>query len=301
MNGGTPGFTYEWSNGADSAINNNLSAGSYVITVTDAYNCKVTEEFIINQPDQLQSINSVYDVKCFGNNDGSINVNVSGGTPDYTYYWEHTSENTNILNNLTAGTYYLTISDANLCSVYDTFLISQPNELIINSEKHDITCMEKQDGQIAISVQGGIQPYSYLWNTGNTNDTVLYQLGEGNYSVSIKDANNCEVQEAFTIYGTDESCLKIPSVFTPNNDNYNDKCEIKGAELFDNIDIKVFNRWGDIVFEFNGKGTEYNDPANQWNGTFKNSGKIINLTTFVYIIYLSGKEEPYNGTVTIVK
>ncbi len=300
MTGGTPNFTYQWTNGETTSLNENLISGIYIVTVTDAYNCVVTEEFTLTQPSELISVNNIYDIKCNGETDGNITVNVSGGTPSYNYSWEHTSNNTNILNNIGAGTYYLNILDSNLCSLKDTFILTEPSALNIDYATIDVTCKERQNGEIALSINGGVSPYNLLWSN-NLTDSILHNLQANTYSVTITDLNNCTKTESIVINGSTESCLKIPSVFTPNNDGVNDYWEIQGCDFFETISIKIFNRWGDVVFSFDGKSIDYSDKNNQWDGSFKNSGKAIDLSSFVYVIYLNGEQENYNGTVTIVE
>ncbi len=301
MNGGTPEFNYIWTNNNDSAINPNLTAGTYSVTVTDAYNCNVIGEYTLVEPAELTNISNIYDVKCNGGNDGKISVNVTGGTGNYNYFWENTSDNVNTLNNIEAGMYYVEITDDNLCSLKDTFLIKEPRAITFDYASVDITCSEKNDGSIAVSINGGVKPYTLNWDNVNIADSLLYNLSANTYTLTLTDANNCTKEISIDINPSTESCLKIPTVFTPNGDGINDYWQIKGVSLFETISINVFNRWGDIVFKFDGKAYEYSDEANQWDGTYQNSGKVIDLSSFVYIIYLSGEDEPYQGTVTIVK
>ncbi|HPX74942.1 MAG TPA: gliding motility-associated C-terminal domain-containing protein, partial [Bacteroidales bacterium] len=92
--------------------------------------------------------------------------------------------------------------------------------------------------------------------------------------------------------------LIIPNVLTPNNDGYNDTWRIQGIQAFEIIEIYIFNRWGDEVFTYQGSGFDYNDPAKQWDGTFK--GKLLPFGTYVYILILDN-ETSYKGTVTIIR
>ena len=301
MNGGTPEFTYYWSDQNDSAINPNLTAGTYYVTVTDAYNCDVYGEYTLIEPEKLKSTKSVYNVKCNGGSDGSITVNVTGGTNGYTYTWNNTSDNVSTLNNIEAGKYILNVTDANLCSLKDTFFIKEPRAISIDYVSVDVSCSERNDGSIAVSVDGGVKPYSLSWDNLTVTDSILKYLKPNVYTLTLTDSNNCEKSITIDVNASTESCLKIPTVFTPNADGINDKWKIKGCEWFDNISISVFNRWGDLVFNYNGTGSGYSDATNQWDGTYKNSGEVIDLSSFVYIIYLSGEDEPYQGTVTIVR
>jgi gliding motility-associated-like protein len=92
--------------------------------------------------------------------------------------------------------------------------------------------------------------------------------------------------------------LLIPDVLTPNSDGYNDRWRIQGIQAFDNVEIIIFDRWGDEVFIFTGNGTEYHDPSNQWDGTHK--GKELPFGTYVYLLVID-QTESYKGTVTIIR
>jgi len=88
-------------------------------------------------------------------------------------------------------------------------------------------------------------------------------------------------------------------LFTPNNDNKNDRFEIKGIEAYSHVKIEIYNRWSDKLFEFEGSGIDYLDASKQWNGTYK--GKDLPMGTYLYIINVFNGEEPYTGTVSIVR
>ncbi len=92
--------------------------------------------------------------------------------------------------------------------------------------------------------------------------------------------------------------LIIPDVLTPNNDGYNDTWRIQGIQAYEKIEIYIFNRWGDEVFTYSGSGFDYNDPAKQWDGTFK--GKLLPFGTYVYVLILND-ETSYKSTVTIIR
>jgi len=300
MDGGAPDFVYEWNNGADTAILTNIGAGVYRVTVTDAFNCKVSGEYTIIEPAEITYISDIYNLKCYGDNNGRVSLNVSGGTPPYSYYWEGFSDNTPEINNLTAGSYNVNIVDNNSCSKKDTFTITQPEELILDAVINDASCKHRENGSIAVKATGGTKPYNFSWQAINSNDSVLINIAAGSYSLTVTDSNSCIAKENYEVNYTNESCIFIPSVFTPNGDNVNDTWEIRGVDLYEHVTINVFNRWGDIVFSFDGKGSEYLSKDNQWDGSFKSKGTVP-LTTFVYVVDFHEDDEIYKGTVTIVR
>ncbi|MEZ4893192.1 MAG: SprB repeat-containing protein [Saprospiraceae bacterium] len=85
VSGGTSPYTYNWSNGATTQDIDNLSAGTYTVTVTDANDCSATISATVTQPLELELSTTKVDVSCYGGSDGSIDLSVSGGTSPYTY------------------------------------------------------------------------------------------------------------------------------------------------------------------------------------------------------------------------
>ena len=156
-------------------------------------------------------------------------------------------------------------------------------------------------GNIDITVTGGdsIDTYTYLWASNTyipdeqkTNED-LTSLGAGTYWVTVTDVHNCLATDSFTI----EIPLIIPTLITPNDDKHNDTWNITNIDSYKNVHIEVFNRWGNVLFTFDGSGLEYKDTDNQWNGTYK--GKKLPMGSYVYILSLNKDQETYNGVVTI--
>ena len=129
MTGGQAPFIYTWSNSATTQDLSGIGAGNYSVTVTDVNGCTATTSATVTQPTQLQ-ISSVNpsDISCFGAFNGSIDLTVSGGTPTYTYIWSdgHTDED---ITGLGPGMFYVTVTDANGCSVVDSATIVEPTQL----------------------------------------------------------------------------------------------------------------------------------------------------------------------------
>ena len=189
--GGTPSYTYNWlPSGGTSATATGLTAGTYTVTVTDANNCKATATVVITQPTLLTASTQGVNVKCFGGNDGSATVTALGGTPSYTYNWLPSGGTSATATGLTAGTYTVTVTDANNCKATATVVITQPNVLEANTSTVDVTCNGGKDGSISVLPSGGTIPYTYKWNTGATTQ-VITALPAGTYSVIVTDANGC--------------------------------------------------------------------------------------------------------------
>ena len=124
--GGAGDYTYRWSTGATTRTITGLATGSYSVTVTDANDCSITRNFTITEPAALTATTSQTDVTTNGGSNGSATIMVSGGTPDYTYAWSPNVSTTATASNLSAGTYSVTATDANGCTITRSFTIAQP-------------------------------------------------------------------------------------------------------------------------------------------------------------------------------
>ncbi|WP_170878379.1 Ig-like domain-containing protein [Daejeonella lutea] len=203
--GGTGAYTYSWTGGITATTEDltNLAAGSYTVIVTDANNCSATATITITQPAAALTLSSTQvDVLCFGASTGSINLTATGGTGAYTYSWTGgTIATTEDLTNLAAGTYMVTVTDANNCSATATITITQPAAaLSVTSTKSDVLCFGASTGSINLTASGGTGPYTYSWTGGITATTEdLTNLSAGSYTVSVTDANNCSATATITI------------------------------------------------------------------------------------------------------
>ena len=188
--GGTPGYTYAWSNNSTIQDPLNLIAGTYTVVATDANGCIDTTSVIITQPQSGLSLSSTQvNVLCFGNNTGAINLTVAGGTAPYTYAW---SNNTTAQDpsNLIAGVYTVTVTDANGCTATLSITITQPATAVsISTTVQNILCLNGT-GSINSSPAGGVSPYTYSWSNQATTQNIT-NLQAGNYTVTVTDANGC--------------------------------------------------------------------------------------------------------------
>jgi len=196
VSGSVPPYTYLWSNEEETQNIDNLSAGTYHVTVTDDLGCTATETIIINEP-QVLEIDYIYiDVSCHGGNDGGIDISVTGGTTPYSYYWSNGSESEDQAV-LEAYVYSVFVFDGNNCSEIETVVINEPEQL---SAEFDITntCYNTDDGAISITVSGGTPPYTYLWSNDAT-DHNISGLFADTYFVTVTDYNGCSAIFSATV------------------------------------------------------------------------------------------------------
>lgn len=196
--GGTGPFTYTW-NTIPVTIGNtivNEPTGSYTVTVTDANGCVETADVTISQPAEAIAISTINqeDINCYGESNGSISVDASGGTGPYTYSWNTIPPTSGpLLENVGAGSYTVTVTDANNCVSSGNFILTQPDELLISATNvQHVLCSGAETGQVTASVSGGVPNYTYSWNDpANQITATATDLAAGTYVVTVTDENNC--------------------------------------------------------------------------------------------------------------
>ncbi|WP_299149594.1 Ig-like domain-containing protein, partial [uncultured Dokdonia sp.] len=199
--GGTPPYEFEWSNGATTEDISGLTAGSYTVVVTDSFGCELEATAVVSGPAMAVSIapdTVITDVSCFDGNEGAINITPQGGTAPYTYIWSN-GATTQDISNLEAGSYTVTVKDSRQCEAEATFTVEQPTAALAESASiTNVLCNGDSTGVVQLTITGGTPPYSYEWSDGSTFAT-LEDVAAGSYSVTVTDANDCELQESYTI------------------------------------------------------------------------------------------------------
>lgn len=215
VSGGFEPYTFEWNwNGSphSSLEDPNISGpGTYALTVTDFLGCSAVYEVIVTEPAELLASATSDPVLCAGGTSGSIQLDVSGGTPGYTYDWNYNGPGGGDPQNpsgLPAGMYTVTVTDLNGCTAVTTVEVTEPTAPIeVTMTSTDITCHGENDGVITLITTGGTGSYSYAWNNQPAD---LNYVPPGSYSVTVTDANGCSDEGSVTIAEPDE----ISSEFT---------------------------------------------------------------------------------------
>jgi hypothetical protein len=218
--GGCSPYTFQWfRNGLPYATTEdltNIPFGSYQVIVTDANGCQRTLfPVTMTQPSQyVHSISSPtyasgHNISCFGATDGSIDLTVSGSTPPYTYIWSN-GATTQDLSNVGAGTYTVTVSDANGCSFTRTITLTQPDGLVLSTCPNQNVVFgyyPENVARITTNLSGGVGPYYFLWSTGETTDKItVAPTGTTTYTVTVTDLNGCSATAGHTVTVTDVRC-----------------------------------------------------------------------------------------------
>ena len=186
--GGVAPFSYDWSDGSSDRIADGLCAGNYDVTVTDDMGDTATASMSLSDPDVLELTSFQVEAGCFGDNFGAIEIIVTGGVPDYDFDWS-TGSSDSYLENLTAGTYTITVTDDAGCSEIMSFTITEYPAITIDFDVVNPTGTDA-NGSITAIAGGGSPNFMYEWNTGETTATIS-GLEEDLYQVTVTDSQNC--------------------------------------------------------------------------------------------------------------
>ncbi len=196
-NSGT--MTYTWVDGPTTRNRTGLSAGNYCLTITDAKGCSKTKSFSVTEPGAISTNSIVTNVTNVNGADGSIDLTVSGGTPDYTFLWND-GATTEDRSGLSAGTYSVLITDKNGCTATASFTLTQPScRMTVTGVVTDAVCYDGSNGAIditATSINSGA--LTYQWSDGSTSEDRT-GLAAGTYTVTVTDCRGCSATETFTV------------------------------------------------------------------------------------------------------
>jgi PKD repeat protein len=208
VSGGNSPYSLLWSTSETTQTISNLAAGIYSVDITDNSGCTTTSAIQLVAPEAMSSSFQVQNPFCNGTANGSAEIIVSGGVETYSYLWS-TSEITQVISNLASGTYSVTITDANGCSITADTVLTEPGLLDASvTSVTDVSCFGLADGAIDVSVTGGTPPYFYTWSEGSS-DEDLQNLIAGTYELSVRDANACIDTLMVTIYQPDEISITV--------------------------------------------------------------------------------------------
>ena len=197
--GGTMPYTYAWSNSATTASITGVVAGTYTVTVSDNNGCTSTSSATITEPSALIAASVVdSNTTCNGFSDGGASASAAGGTMPYTYAWSNAATTAGITG-VTAGTYTVTVTDANGCTSTSSATITEPSALVAASiVDSNITCNGFSDGGASASASGGTGAYTYAWSNAATTASITGVIA-GTYSVTVSDNNGCTSTSSSTV------------------------------------------------------------------------------------------------------
>jgi len=270
--GGSPSYNYSWNIGSTSNTISNLSPGTYVLTTTDSLNCVRVDSYTITSPNLMSTSFTANNITCNGINNGSIQSSTTGGTSPYSYLWNN-GATTDLISGLSAGTYVLTVTDSNNCIISDSIAITTPLALTVVLTGTNLLCNNDGFGTAVATINGGIMPYSVLWNTGATTVTIN-SLNAGTYSIVVLDSNNCSISDSILLT---EPQVLLDSIIVSNVLCFGDA---SGT-------INLFPYGGTTPYQF-----AWNNGANTQN--------LINVMAGIYFVTITDSNNCTKNDTTIV-
>jgi hypothetical protein len=195
-NGGTPGYTYNWSNGSVGPTIGNLAPGNYTVTATDQNNCTAIQGVSIGNSPALSLSATANAANCNGTPTGSIQLSLLSGSPPITYSWSNGANTQNIAN-LNAGSYAVTATDSEGCEFISTYDVTEPSAIILNVNSQNASC-GLANGAASASASGGTPPINFTWSNGMSGATISNLL-PGIYEVTATDFNGCSTTTSTSV------------------------------------------------------------------------------------------------------
>ena len=251
---GTPPYIFSWQGpsgfSATTKDISGLSAGQYILNITDSKMCSSIETIELTEPGRLGltvttslSLTGDHNINCAGAKTGSISVETENNAGSVEYLWadgEIGSERTG----LKAGNYKVITTDSNGCSADSTILLTEPDSITISFTVTQPFCTDMPDGQIAINVTGGTNSgYTYLWSDNSVTQNISTAVS-GLYSVIVTDANGCSARDSVIVLPVNDVCLVLPNAISPNGDLINDEWNIGLKELYPEMEVKYIQQMG---------------------------------------------------------
>ena len=197
--GGTSPYSFSWNNGMSTENISSLNAGTYSVSITDSLGCTHSESLVLNEPSDLTLSLSSDNNSCYNSCDGMINTQIAGGVAPYDYLWND-GTSLDSITNVCSGNYNVIVTDANGCTISDSNIVTQPTEIIINTDSIiEVSVYDGNDGEIYITASGGMNNYSYSWSGPNgytSNSEDINGISSGIYWITVSDSTSCWVSDS---------------------------------------------------------------------------------------------------------
>jgi gliding motility-associated-like protein len=295
--GGTQPYTYTWYNSAFALSSQTedmiaYPSDTYQVEILDSLNCFYEFYFNLSQPELLNvTFQGSDDVDCNGGTDGDIYIDVTGGNGGYTFLWSNGATTEDLIDAV-ANLYEIVVTDSKNCKDSLETHIYQPDSLLMTFGVTEVSCIDNYDGTIQVYPYGGTGNVTYSWSHGPTDD-YLSDLPTATYTVTITDLLNCTATDSVFVPLNTIGCVSPTNAFTPNNDQINDTWFIENMHLYPNAEMKIFNKWGNLLNTQKG----YYQP---WDGLV--NGNDAPSDVYYYILQLNNpQEDKFTGTITIVR
>jgi gliding motility-associated-like protein len=300
--GGSPGYTYLWSNGSTSSSPSGLTVGTYTVVVTDSHGCADTANVTVgvNPPLHLNAV--VANVLCPPLSNGRIILSVSGGAPTYQYLWSNGSTDSAVYG-LPVGSDSVVVTDSRGCTVDSSFVITNDSAFSIKAVPDTVTINQGDNVSIAIDVTNhGAGNPAYSWTPTNGLSCTDCEIVTAapvittQYTITGTTDSGCISVTSSLITVNPQHQIYIPNAFTPNNDGINDLWQAFGykkAWIF--CEVEVYDRWGEKIFQ----STDINFG---WDGKYR--GTFVEPGEYVYtfkVVFVDDYSVSNKGSITVIR
>jgi len=307
--GGVPGYTYRWSDGSQGPTAENLPAGEFWVSITDANGCLHTDTAFIEEPDPVTIELDIRNVTCFGGTDGIISIEALGGTPPYRYSLDDLNySGANAMLALPADAYSVYVRDREDCVFNTEGPVTQPLPLIVDAGPPDTTLSLGDTAQLngqALQAQGTVDffweaPYMGTLSCTACPDPMAFPQSTISYILTATDEAGCEGSDRIQVLVEKDRTVLVPTGFSPNGDNTNDRLLVHGREGTRILQFRIYDRWGELVFQDG--DFEVNDTGRGWDGTFR--GQPMNADVYLWRVeaeYPDGEQQAFQGQTTLIR
>jgi gliding motility-associated-like protein len=308
ISGGVPDYTVAWTDGATGRRRTDLGAGSYTFEITDANGCTLAGTTTLQQPPAVTTVAETEDVTCTGDPSGRIQLTTTGGVPPYEYSLDNETFNgTGTFLGIFAGTYPVYVRDAAGCAYELQVTVVEPDALSVDLGP-DIDLFFGDSIQLEAAISNAIGTVSYFWRGGYEGtlscDTCPAPVASPEFTIdyflTIIDENGCMAEDMLRVNVRKERVVEVPTAFTPNGDNTNDRLLVHGLPGT-RVDVfRVFDRWGELLFE--DVDFPVNAPDRGWDGAFRNDPMPGGVYIWqAAVIFPDGSEATYSGQTTLIR
>lgn len=301
--GTIPPYSYAWQNGLSTTHEIvGVDAGNYSVTVTDGNGCTVAALATVPIAQRPNVESQVTPVTCFGVNDGTLTI--VADDPNLLFSFQGATPNPQTFyDSLWGGGDQYLVLDTFGCEWVQFFLVDAPNKIVLQMPN---SIEAPMCDSVQLSATANTSPLTWSWNPPDflsctdCPDPIASPFTTMTYYLMATDSNGCKALDSIVVRVDFDGKAYIPNAFSPNDDGINDVFYVLGNCVSKVILLRVFDRWGEMVFEKS--NTPPNDPLYGWDGKFK--GKPVNSDVFVFYITIElkdGSTRIYKGDVTLLR
>jgi len=309
--GGVGPYQVVWETSTTGNDVSGLAAGLYRLTVTDANGCTLSTQEGVREPAQpLTGTATMIEPSCYGGYDGRVLLTGLGGTKPYRYALNDKPYNGSTVQiGITAGEYLPQLIDANNCPLtLAPLVVTQPDPITVDLGP-DIQIELGEDTPLQAVVLGARGNVEYSWTPADSewlscmdcrNPSVYNLVFTRYFTLVVKDSAGCRANDQIRVSIEKNRKVFVPTGFSPNGDFNNDLLLVHGQTGYKALDFKVFDRWGELVFEL--KDFAVNDDTQGWDGTFR--GQNCEVGVYVWVLeveFNDGVREVFKGNTTLIR